>query len=137
MDSEKKIKIKKVNSIPEHINEFIENNKDNIIKVYNDEKKELKNKYGILYIKINIEENKVDISYITDDVNEKTDIIQKNMWDDFEKNKKQIIFINDIKYGNFVIDLNDTVENDTLENDTLENDTVENDAVENDTVEND
>ena len=103
------INVKKVNSIPDHIDHFLKSNKDEIIKIYNDEKKTNEDKYGIILIQINIDENKVDITYIMKETNEQANIIKKEMWIDFEKNKKQIIFIIDNKHGSFVIDLNDTV----------------------------
>tara|TARA_Y100001970_G_C14087210_1_gene777982 strand:- start:548 stop:868 length:321 start_codon:yes stop_codon:yes gene_type:complete len=103
------INIKNVNSIPNHINTFLENNKDNIIKIYNDEKEANKGVYGIILIQINLDENKVDITYITKEINETAGVLMPEMWIDYETKKKQIIYIIDKTHGNFVIDLNDTV----------------------------
>ena len=103
------INVKKVNSIPNHINNFLESNKDSIIKIYNDEKKANEDKYGIILIQIDLDKNKVDITYVTKEVNDVADVLQQEMWIDFEEKKKQIIFIMDTTHGNFVIDLNDTV----------------------------
>ena len=103
------INVKKVNSIPDHINNFLESNKDSIIKIYNDEKKANEDKYGIILIQIDLDKNKVDITYVTKEVNDAAAVLQKEMWIDFEEKKKQIIFIMDTTHGNFVIDLNDTV----------------------------
>lgn len=103
------INIKKVDSIPDHVNIFLEHNKDNIVKIYNDEKEANKGAYGIILIQINLNDNKVDITYINKETNEKAGVLEKEMWDDFETKKKQIIYIMDSTYGNFVIDLNDTV----------------------------
>tara|TARA_Y100001935_G_scaffold241333_1_gene230685 strand:- start:290 stop:610 length:321 start_codon:yes stop_codon:yes gene_type:complete len=103
------INIKNVNSIPDHINTFLENNKDNIIKIYNDEKEANKGVYGIILIQINLDENKVDITYITKEINETAGVLMPEMWRDYETKKKQIIYIIDKTHGNFVIDLNDTV----------------------------
>ena len=103
------INIKNVNSIPDHINTFLENNKDNIIKIYNDEKEANKGAYGIILIQINLDDNKVDITYINKETNEKAVVFGNGIWEDFETKKKQIIYIMDSKYGNFIIDLNDTV----------------------------
>ena len=103
------INIKNVNSIPDHINTFLENNKDNIIKIYNDEKEANKGDYGIILIQMNLDDNKVDITYITKETNETAGVLGKEIWEDFETKKKQIIYIMDKTHGNFVIDLNDTV----------------------------
>ena len=103
------VNIKKVNSIPDHINTFLEHNKDNIIKIYNDEKETNKNAYGIILIQINLDDNKVDITYINKETNKEAVVLRKEIWEDFETKKKQIIYIMDSKYGNFLIDLNDTV----------------------------
>ena len=103
------INVKKVNSIPDHINKFLESNKDYLIKIYNDEKKANEDKYGIILIQIDLDKNKVDITYVTKEVNDVAHVLQKEMWIDFEEKKKQIIFIMDTTHGNFVIDLNDTV----------------------------
>ena len=103
------INVKKVNSIPDHINNFLESNKDSIIKIYNDEKKANEDKYGIILVQIDLDKNKVDITYVTKEVNDVADVLQQEMWIDFEEKKKQIIFIMDTTHGNFVIDLNDTV----------------------------
>ena len=103
------INIKTVDSIPDHINIFLEHNKDNIVKIYNDEKEANKGAYGIILIQINLDDNKVDITYINKETNEKAVVLEKEIWEDFETKKKQIIYIMDSKYGNFVIDLNDTV----------------------------
>ena len=56
------INIKKVDSIPDHVNIFLEHNKDNIVKIYNDEKEANKGAYGIILIQINLDDNKVDIN---------------------------------------------------------------------------
>tara|TARA_B100000900_G_C20335882_1_gene616130 strand:+ start:117 stop:437 length:321 start_codon:yes stop_codon:yes gene_type:complete len=101
--------IKKVDSIPDHINTFLKENKDNIVKIYNDEKEANKGVYGIILIQINLDENKVDISYITTETNQAAGVLMSEMWDDFETKKKQIIYVIDKTYGKFVIDLNDTV----------------------------
>ena len=103
------INVKKVNSIPDHINIFLEHNKDNIVKIYNDEKESNKGDYGIILIQMNLDENKVDITYITKETNQAAGVLMHEMWDDYETKKKQIIYIMDKTYGNFVIDLNDTV----------------------------
>tara|TARA_Y100001958_G_C21247787_1_gene579583 strand:- start:3338 stop:3658 length:321 start_codon:yes stop_codon:yes gene_type:complete len=103
------INVKKVDSIPDHINNFLESQKDSIIKIYNDEKKANEDKYGIILIQIDLDKNKVDITYITKEVNDVAAVLQDEMWIDFETNKKQIIFIMDTTHGNFVIDLNDKV----------------------------
>ena len=103
------INVKKVNSIPDHINNFLESNKDSIIKIYNDEKKANEDKYGIILVQIDLDKNKVNITYVTKEVNDVADVLQQEMWIDFEEKKKQIIFIMDTTHGNFVIDLNDTV----------------------------
>ena len=103
------INVKKVNSIPDHINIFLESNKDSIIKIYNDEKKANEDKYGIILIQIDLDKNKVDITYVTKEINDVAAVLQQEMWIDFEEKKKQIIFIMDTTHGNFVIDLNDTV----------------------------
>ena len=103
------INVKKVDSIPDHINNFLESQKDSIIKIYNDEKKANEDKYGIILIQIDLDKNKVDITYVTKEVNDAAAVLQKEMWIDFEEKKKQIIFIMDTTHGNFVIDLNDKV----------------------------
>jgi len=103
------INVKKVDSIPDHINIFLESNKDAIIQIYNDEKNSNEDKYGIILIQMDIDKNKVDITYITDEINKVSNAVIKEMWIDFETNKKQIVFIMDNTHGNFVIDLNDTV----------------------------
>ena len=110
MDFKENLKVKNVNSIPEHISIFIKTNEENLIKIYNDEKTKLENKYGILLISIDMEENKVDVSYITTDVNNTTYLVEENLWNDSEINKKQIIFVKDKKYGDFLIDLNKTLD---------------------------
>ena len=56
-----------------------------------------------------MEENKVDVSYITKDVNNTINLVEENMWNDFEINKKQIILVKDKTYGDFLIDLNKTI----------------------------
>lgn len=109
MDFKENLKVKNVDSIPEHISTFIKTNEDNLIKVYNDERKKLENKYGILLISIDMEENKVDVSYITKDVNNTINLVEENMWNDFEIKKKQIILVKDKTYGVFLIDLNKTI----------------------------
>ena len=63
------INIKKVDSIPDHVNIFLEHNKDNIVKIYNDEKEANKGAYGIILIQINLDDNKVDITYINKETN--------------------------------------------------------------------
>ena len=103
------INIKIVDSIPDHVNIFLEHNKDNIIKIYNDEKEANKGDYGIILIQMNLDDNKVDITYITKETNETAGVLGKEIWEDFETKKKQIIYIMDKTHGNFVIDLNDTV----------------------------
>ena len=110
MDFKDNLKVKNVDSIPQHISTFIKTNEDNLIKVYNDEKTKLENIYGILFISIDIEENKVDVSYITKDVNNTTYLVEENMWNDFETNKKQIILVKDKTYGDFLIDLNKKID---------------------------
>tara|TARA_B100001094_G_scaffold258903_1_gene258884 strand:- start:1799 stop:2119 length:321 start_codon:yes stop_codon:yes gene_type:complete len=103
------INVKKVDSMPDHINTFLESNKDSIIKIYNDEKKANEDKYGIILIQMDLEKNKVDITYIIKETNDVAKVLLDEMWSDYETNKKQIIFIMDTTHGNFVIDLNDTV----------------------------
>ena len=110
MDFKENLKIKSVDSIPEHISTFVKTNEKYLIKIYNDEKNKLENKYGILLISIDMEENKVDVSYITKDVNNTTYLVEENLWNNSEINKKQIIFVKDKKYGDFFIDLNKTVD---------------------------
>ena len=109
MEDKIKGNIKKVDSIPDHINTFLKANKDNIVKIYNDEKEANKGVYGIILIQINLDENKVDISYITKETNQTAGVLIADIWENYETKKKQIIYIIDKTYGNFVIDLNDTV----------------------------
>tara|TARA_Y100001958_G_scaffold159331_1_gene160369 strand:- start:8067 stop:8399 length:333 start_codon:yes stop_codon:yes gene_type:complete len=110
MDFKENLKVKNVETIPEHISNFIKKNEDNLITIYNGEREKLENKYGILLISIDKEENKVDVSYITKDVNYTTNLIEEHMWNDSEVNKKQIILVKDKTYGDFFIDLNQKLE---------------------------
>ena len=110
MDFKENLVVKDVSTIPQHINEFFTNNQDHLVKIYNDERANLENEYGILFIKINVDENKVDISYITSNTNKVGNIVEENMWNTFKTEKKQIIFVNDSTYGKFLIDLNKTID---------------------------
>jgi len=87
--------IKNIDSAPEHITEFINNNTEQLSKIYDEGISS--NEDGILVCKCSKEDNRIDVQFMNDDMF--SEIITRESWIPFKESipkDKRMLFIQDL-----------------------------------------
>tara|TARA_Y100000996_G_scaffold386350_1_gene344313 strand:+ start:2687 stop:2986 length:300 start_codon:yes stop_codon:yes gene_type:complete len=85
-----------IETIPEHIKNFINANTENIINIIEEEKKNRGD--GIIYINIVLKENKLDLVYLTNAESKETLGLTEEFLEKIKTEGKTSIIINDNEY---------------------------------------
>ena len=89
-------KLNYVDSVPEYIQNFIKTNHDDIQKIITEEKE--KRGDGIVYINIDVKENKLDLVFLTNEESKQTLNLSEEFLNSIFKEGETPIILNDNEY---------------------------------------